>query len=87
MRGAYLSRVDELALPGCHPQLADRRLLNLLSHQPIVGAKGKKQGEARRGRVVKRLWDESDRGVSIVVGGERSEDELWNVSREGASNW
>ena len=51
-----------------------------------MSAKGKKQGEARRGRVVKRLWDESDREVSIVVGGERSEDELWDVSREEASN-
>ena len=51
-----------------------------------MSAKGKKQGKARCGRVVKRLWDESDRGVSIVVGGERSEDELWDVSREEASN-
>ena len=25
--------------------------------------------------------------MSIVVGGERSEDEVWDVSREGASNW
>ena len=27
VRGAYLSRVDELALPGCCSQLAGRRLL------------------------------------------------------------
>ena len=85
--GAYLSRVDGLALPGRYPQLADRRLLNLLSYQPTVSANvaEAKLGEARAG--VKRLWVESERGAGTIVGGERSEDELWDVSREEASNW
>ena len=86
VRGAYLPRVDELVLPGRYPQLADRRLLNLLSYQPTVSANRRKQSLARRGRVVQRLWAKSDRGVSVVVGGERWEDELWDVSREEASN-
>ena len=75
MGAAYLSRVDELALPGCCPQLADRRLLNLLSHQPIVSAKAAEASKlAKRGRMLRdcglraseervRLWAEGVRTV------------------------
>ena len=39
-----------------------------------------------KGGVVQRLRDQSDQWMRIVVVGERSEDELWDVSREEASN-
>jgi hypothetical protein len=74
MGAAYLSRVDELALPGCCPQLADRRLLNLLSHQLVVSAKAAEASLVGRGRMLRdcglraseeqaRLWAEGGRKV------------------------
>ena len=73
--GAYLSRVDELALPGCCPQL------------PIVSTKAaeaSKLGEARAD--VKRLWAESERGAGTIVGGGRSNGGLWFVRRGEVNN-
>ena len=68
----------ELSLPGCCPQLADRRLLDLLPHHPIVSAKAaeaSKLGEARAD--VKRLWAASERGAG------RRAIERWVVDCEG----
>ena len=54
----------ELSLPGCCPQLADRRLLDLFPHHPIVSAKAaeaSKLSEASEERA--RLWAEGGRTV------------------------
>ena len=84
-RGAWwgslpIANRGELSLPGCCPQLADRRLLDLPLHHPIVSAKAaeaSKLGEARAD--VKRLWAASERGTGTIVGGGRSNGGLWIV--------
>ena len=47
VRGAYLSRVDELALPGCCPQLAECEGM-VTTNRECEGQEAR-QGEARAG--------------------------------------
>ena len=76
VRGAYLPRVDELVLPGRYPQLADRRLLNLLSYQPTVSANAPKASKVAHERV-KRFWAERGRERGRVVGSKSVKEALW----------
>ena len=60
----------ELSLPGCSPQLADRRLLDLLPHHPIVSAKA-----AEASKLAKRARSGHDCGRRSI--------ERWVVDCEG----
>jgi len=84
VRGAYLPRVDELVLPGRYPQLADRRLLNLLSYQPTVSANAPKASKVAHERV-KRFWAERGRERGRVVGSKSVKEALWAQGARGES--